>query len=520
VLVYGDHQEVADVADCLASIGSQLGVIGTSPPGIERHASLVSALIETGRLVQGLADRGDEADEPSSLLQRLAIAVVRSFDSGYAETGDLPPLPHSAPAGRVRLRLPEGFAFYGVYPESYIAAARRLKLSGPPRVIGIRSIGTTLAAVVAAALDGPPALTVRPFGDPFARQVELPPSAIQTDEHYIIVDEGPGLSGSSFGAVADRLQDQGVALEQIAFLPSHGGDLGPEASLAHRDRWHGAQRQPAEFDPAFLVERFGKLEPFSGGGPRQRIKYLAGPLGERLLLKFAGLGRIGERKLEMARTLHAHGFTPEPLGLVHGFLVERWVDARALGEDERPVQEIGRYLGARACLFSADEASGASIDELIAMCRRNITLGLGEPSAGSLPGWDSGLLSRSVVRVRTDNKLDRIEWLRLPDDRLLKTDAVDHHQAHDLIGCQDIAWDIAGAITEFELDEAEAASLILAVLRPVDDHLLKFYRFAYPAFRLGAAALGGGSSERYVRALKLLLHPSCAAATPRKCSVD
>ena len=52
MLVYGDHQEVADVADCLASIGSQLEVIGTSPPGIERHASLVSALIETGRLVR------------------------------------------------------------------------------------------------------------------------------------------------------------------------------------------------------------------------------------------------------------------------------------------------------------------------------------------------------------------------------------------------------------------------------------------------------------------------------------
>jgi hypothetical protein len=31
-------------------------------------------------------------------------------------------------------------------------------------------------------------------------------------------------------------------------------------------------------------------------------------------------------------------------------------------------------------------------------------------------------------------------------DRLLKTDALDYHAGHDPIGCQDIAWDIAGAI--------------------------------------------------------------------------
>src|SRR5206468_5416318 len=138
--------------------------------------------------------------------------------------------------------------------------------------------------------------------------------------------------------------------------------------------------------------------------------------------------------------------------------VERWVgDAQPLNPAERPVEEIGRYLGARARLFPADAGSGATVDELIAMCRRNISLAFGEEVAGRLPPWDTVTLSARVARVRTDNKLDRTEWLRAPGGRLLKTDGLDHHQAHDLIGCQDIAWDVAGAITEFDLDDSETA---------------------------------------------------------------
>ena len=42
-----------------------------------------------------------------------------------------------------------------------------------------------------------------------------------------------------------------------------------------------------------------------------------------------------------------------------------------------------------------------------------------------------------------------------PDGRLLKTDALDHHAGHDLIGCQDITWDIAGATVELDLSDSE-----------------------------------------------------------------
>jgi hypothetical protein len=506
VLVYGDHREVVDAGECLTEIAAQLQQADDAPPGIERHAKLVGALIDAGRLLQGVADRGDPPGELDLFVHRLARAVVRSFDSGSDGAGALPVVPALGLDGEVELRVPEGFAYYAVYPEAYIVAARRLRLSARPRVIGLRSIGTTLGAIVAATLGAPPALSVRPTGDPFARRIELPDAAIDRNAHYIIFDEGPGLSGSSFGGAADALEARGIPPERIAFLPSHGGQLGSHASEPHRRRWARAQRVAAEFDPAFLARRFGRLEAFQCGSGQERLKFVSRHGDDRVLLKFAGLGSIGESKFSLARALHAAGLTPEPLGLVHGFIAERWLaDTRALQPGEKPAQEIGQYIGTRARLVPRDNCGGASIDELVAMVRRNVSLALGGATAERLAAADPAALNERVARSRTDNKMDRVEWLRARDGRLIKTDALDHHQAHDLIGCQDPAWDVAGAITEFELDRDATEALISATGLMIDRGLLDFYRRAYPAFRLGRAVLSGGREGRYKRALALLL---------------
>lgn len=80
-------------------------------------------------------------------------------------------------------------------------------------MIGLRSIGTSLSAVVAATLQQSgievlPRVTVRPTGHPFARKVEclvVRPAA----KAFIIVDEGPVLSGSSMVSVAEVLRQHG-----------------------------------------------------------------------------------------------------------------------------------------------------------------------------------------------------------------------------------------------------------------------------------------------------------------------
>jgi hypothetical protein len=82
----------------------------------------------------------------------------------------------------------------------------------------------------------------------------------------------------------------------------------------------------------------------------------------------------------------------------------------------------------------------------------------------------------------------------MPDGRLLKSDAVDHCEAHDLIGCQDVAWDVAGASVEFDFDPSETAYVATEVGRyaghVVDPELLEFLTLAYLAFRIGQTVLG------------------------------
>jgi hypothetical protein len=230
----------------------------------------------------------------------------------------------------------------------------------------------------------------------------------------------------------------------------------------------------------------------------ERRKFLARPPhGETILLKFAGLGDHGTAKLTLARTLHEAGLTPEPLTLVNGFLAERWhTEARPLGlSDQPPLDQIAHYIGTRARLAPAAPDSGATLPQLLTMTRRNIALELGDYAGAALDRWEPKLpaLEAQLNRTVTDNRLAPCEWLRFQGGRLLKADALDHHAGHDLIGCQDPAWDVAGAILEFGLDQPASATLVEATAhalgRPIDPDLLAFYRLAYAAFRVGQARL-------------------------------
>ena len=95
--------------------------------------------------------------------------------------------------------------------------------------------------------------------------------------------------------------------------------------------------------------------------------------------------------------------------------------------------------------------------------------------------------------IRIDGRCDPHEWIRTGEGHLIKTDALDHHAGHDLIGCQDLAWDAAGFICEFELGGGLADHFLglldRAAPRPVERTLLAFLTPCYLAFRLGAATL-------------------------------
>lgn len=487
MLVYGDRRREVTTAQTLA----------------RREAFTLA------ELAQGLIDAEFEANGVDDLtpLHAAAAADLRALAAGRAP-GALAALPLPP---RVTVKEPEGYAFYAVYPEAYAQAARSIAWPAPPFVIGLRSIGLGLAAQVAEASGAVGMVSLRPAGPPFRRTLRLSDrlrsSLAAHPGPFAVVDEGPGLSGSSFGAVLDLLQDLGVSLDRIVVFPSHAGDLGPEADPAHRRRWAQVRRAVAG-SPAtdravgeLFVDLIGPalhVEDLSGGAWREgdapafpqqeRLKFRISTASGRWLAKFAGLGHIGEAKLERARALHAADAVPAPVALRWGFLLSRWED----GEIARPTPaELARYLSLRAGLPAPPGASPAALTEMARVNAAELGLDLAPDPPRATPR-----------PVAIDGRLHAWEWIRTPDGRLLKTDALDHCCAHDLIGGQDIAWDVAGAAVEFELPDAEVERLRAAV--GADPELTAFCRLAYPAFQAGLWSFAGDQRQvaRYRAALK------------------
>ena len=94
--------------------------------------------------------------------------------------------------------------------------------------------------------------------------------------------------------------------------------------------------------------------------------------------------------------------------------------------------------------------------------------------------------------VALDAKMQPHEWLQTRPG-YVKTDAIDHHRDHFLPGCQDIAWDVAGAALELGLDRSGRSFLVGEYSRLSHDHTitrrLPHYAIAYLAFRIGYATL-------------------------------
>ncbi|HSK00045.1 MAG TPA: hypothetical protein VK932_02345, partial [Kofleriaceae bacterium] len=142
--------------------------------------------------------------------------------------------------------------------------------------------------------------------------------------------------------------------------------------------------------------------------------------------------------------------------------------------------------------FPAGAERGAAPAALLEMMRRNAGLALGADAAAAVERWRPARaeLAARARPIEVDARMHAWEWLALPGGRLVKTDGVDHHAGHDLVGCQDVAWDVAGATVELALAPAEARRL--AALVGVDRELLAFLHAAYLAFQLGRHALAIG----------------------------
>jgi hypothetical protein len=510
-------------------------ILKTGPSGARTHDAVTDVLIDLGELESAVADRlfpdrdglHPVATGFRSAALRAAHAVVASSagepamrDLELARVADaLQQMPRGELPAAVDLRVSEGYAYYALQPQSYVeAAARFADACGPGFAvcIGIRSIGTGLSAVVAASLErlgvGVSLYSVRPHGHPFNRQIRLREDLALAlrmaapGSHFLIVDEGPGLSGSSFASVARALGDIGVDADRIILFPSWNADPSKFRSDDARAIWNRHRRFCADADTAerFLARHPGAID-LSAGAWRDVLlgDHTAWPAvqpqhevakywqhGSGTIARFAGLGRYGEAKRRRADALCSAGLGPPPGTLENGYLSLPFVEGRpGPHASEALIDAMGGHLAFLTRTFPRDRMP--EVDALIEMTDTNVRQGLGgDAPALRLEQYRSVLDAAPCAAI--DGRMFPHEWVH-GRSGFVKVDALDHHCDHFFPGVQDAGWDVAAACFEFNLSDAARERLVARYAAASGDSevaaRLPFYDVAYAAFRLGYAVL-------------------------------
>jgi hypothetical protein len=543
VLVYADRAEELAGPAAYARWRRSLDRLFEDRP---RHDAIVAGLIETGTLESALADAwcaNDDAYEARLVpLRRVSEALGRAVadswlgDEAGAELAiasaarDAADITRDAMPHRLRLKVPEGYAFYSLYPEAYVDAAidwaRHVRPSSV-LCIGLRSIGTSLSGVVTGALRRlEPAVrswTLRPRGHPFDRHVTCAPDLVAhfnlRDEFVVIVDEGPGLSGSSMAGAAALFSSIGVPDGRIILMPSSPPAIETFNSATARERWRRHAVVAPTFDsirarlasegviPDDAVDVSAGAwrsylphgEEMAAHPQHERRKYVI-DRGRRSISRFAGLGRYGEETRKRAERLAGGGWTAAPTAPRWGFLETSFVEAtpmRAVDLSPAFVRHAARYVA--WLRRSASAIAAADMAPLVAMLDVNAREALGDASADVVDDLSRQSCTFAEPITIVDGRMQPHEWLASPGatPRWIKVDALDHGRDHFFPGGTDAAWDVAGFIVEWGLDEACRDLFIEEYGASGGDrgisHRLSFFIAAYAAFRCGYCSMAAQS---------------------------
>lgn len=413
------------------------------------------ALVACGEIESALADAGG----PS--IAHATDAYARRL---LGESVATPKLDARAWPDPLVLGTPEGFAYYALDPLAFAAAMTEVP-GQDVLVVGVRSIGTTLSAIAAAALTArgvrAERVTVRPDGPASARR--LGDVTLARDyESVLVVDEGPGLSGSTLLAAAEAYARAGarrviiVCTRPPAGLPVSSAARfrafraivasapvpRPKGKEVGGGRWrsvHGMPNAPAcpAFErPKVLVEARGRSD--EGGR----------------LWKYDGLGLAAMGARERARALADERISMACQDEGSGWHSTRW-QGRPLESRELDAGVIDAIV--RSCVVRTRWARPPT-DPLRPVIVKNARLLFGMDEREIAP---LDVTSPALV----DGRLAPHEFLRV-GDQLFKTDALTHGDDHFFPGPTDIAWDLAGAIVEWRMN------------RPARELLLDRYRRA------------------------------------------
>ncbi len=494
--------------------------------------SAIDALVRAGEIETGLADAGSpEAVHMAGVVDQLASAVCGEAALDFSIVHSLEHL--DVPAF-LRCSHPEGFSYYGLNPLDFADLARRVQIGLRPRVavVGIRSIGSTLSAVVAAALRARGTMaertTVRPEGEPYnrktgfnAQQWAWIKAKLAESCDFVVVDEGPGFSGSTFLSVAHALEAAGVPGSRIVLLgsrpfPAHA------AGAERSEQWNRfstytiayAAHPPAGAGRSLSDGAWRKLfysAPSSWPASwieQERIKHMS-PDG-KTFFKFEGFGRFGQLAREQASALAQSEFSPRLLAFDGGFGCYELMRGRPLTQADLSEGLLSRIAGYCAFRMANFPTEGSDLSMLEAMARNNLGVEFGVSTAAfaiEVP------LERPVY---PDCRMLPHEWLLTEDGRIMKTDGVGHAEGHQLPGPADIAWDLSGPAADFLLEEYCRQSGDAARKR-LPQYILLYSVLRMAQCRMASVSMAGRREAKYLRRqyaqyhakVKLLLEYYC-----------
>jgi hypothetical protein len=482
---------------------------------------LIALLLRAGELECALCDAKaspEDCEAAEQLTDALAESAVRTdclgrtFDGREIVAASLPLLDKIGYSGAVNVGASEGFAYYALHPLDYVDRVATLEENWQSAfVIGIRSIGTTLSAIVASKLRergvAADRFTVRPSGHPYDRHCafsedQLPKirAALAHGSQFLVCDEGPGRSGSSLLSVAEALVRAAVPCSSIRILCSHEPDVGSLCTPEAARRWSQFRSMHTGMTkrlPRDAAEYFGNGEwrwkIFSRDhewppvwSQFERLTYGSGDGGS--LLMFEGHGQFGEAVRNRNQKLSDAGFSLPYLGQEVGFGRQRLMDgSTARAEDLAPalLARMAEYCAWRAREFAVAEVDSSELDT---MARVNFEREF---------GYALSDLNLCVVRPTIcDNQMMPHAWLKAATGEWLKLDAATRGDDHFFPGPCDVAWDLAGVSVEWRLSPADRASLLRSYQNASGDNAadrLAAYELAYAIFRMAWSRMAATS---------------------------
>jgi hypothetical protein len=214
------------------------------------------------------------------------------------------------------------------------------------------------------------------------------------------------------------------------------------------------------------------------------------------LFKFEGLGHFGAAVAQRARALADAGFAPACEDAGDGYLAyikHRGLPASRMDLCRPLLDRMAEYCAFRAAEF---RAPAGGHDDLSPMAAWNLHEEFGVPNQPRPADFET------KIPVVADGRMQPHEWL-LTAAGVLKSDGVGHGDDHFYPGPTDIAWDLAGAIVEWDLGRDLMAYFLHRYAALSGDQVqlrIPAWLQAYTAFRMGyckmaAESLRGSEEE-------------------------